>query len=194
LAAIVDLNAASADQELGARTRARESLEKAIKLDPHTLNGAAQRTIARMYLDLPPLLGGDTSKALEYFAAARQAAPGDIRTLNGIAACDLELGRSGDAAVVLRQVAQLVPANEAELQLFVDEWRTGEGLATRLGDTKLASSMGGQRSKLLGAHPELLPRNSPIVLGHGGSNPVTGAKQYVGDVTRPAITGAKPPP
>jgi tetratricopeptide (TPR) repeat protein len=82
LTAMIDLSLAADDQEGDARLRARESFEKAIKLDPHALNGAPQRALARMYLDLPPLLGGDTAKALEYFTAAREEAPDDIRILN----------------------------------------------------------------------------------------------------------------
>jgi tetratricopeptide (TPR) repeat protein len=163
-----------------------DSLEKSIQKDPRALRGRAQRTLAKLYFDAPPILGGDTSKALSYFTSASEIAPDDIQALNGIAACNLALGNSADALASLRKAAPLAPKTAAERQLFVDEWRTSEGLAVRAGDPQLAAEMGHRRSELLKSHAELLARNSDVVLGHGGSNPITGATQYIGDVNRPA--------
>jgi predicted Zn-dependent protease len=163
------------------RLDALEKLKRAIALDPKALDGEAQTLIGRIYLDLPTIYGGGADKALPYLQEARKIAPGEPRTLRYLAEAYDELGQKAEASGALEALASSTPPDARLWQLYCDEWRMGEGLATRMGDEALAKRFGTQRTALLDQHPELLRRNVETVFGHGGSNPVTGEPQYAGE-------------
>jgi predicted Zn-dependent protease len=163
------------------RETALEQLKKAVAADPAALKGEAQLTIGRIYLDLPSIYGGGANKALPYLEEARKLAPDNPRALRYLAEARDELEQKAEARDALTALAAITPTDARHWQLFADEWRMGEGIATRMGETALAKQMGAQRNALFGKQPQLLRRNVETVFGHGGSNPVTGEPQYSGE-------------
>jgi hypothetical protein len=109
--------------------------------------------------------------------------PGDPRPLRYLTEAYDELGRSGEALAALSALANIAPL-DSDLQLFADEWRMGEGLATRLRDPALADAFAVKRSDLMLKHPNLLSRKVEAVFGHGGDDPMTGKPQYSGEKAR----------
>jgi tetratricopeptide (TPR) repeat protein len=156
--------------------------KKAIALDPKALHGEGQLLIGRKYLDLPPLFGGDTKQAVLYLERAREIAPEDPRAMRYLAEAYDELGNHDAALVSLRALAAVKPRS-TDLQLYADEWRTGEGLATRMDDPALADRFAALRADLMHQHPNILLRKVPAVFGHGGDDPMTGTPQYRGELT-----------
>ena len=157
-------------------------LKRAIALDPKALHGEAQRLLGRKYLDLPPIFGGDTKQALVYLESAREIAPDDPRVLRYLAEAYDEVGNHETALGSLRSLAALAPQG-SDYQLYADEWRMGEGLAARMGDTSLADQFASRRAELMRQHPNLLLRKVAAVFGHGGDDPMTGTPQYRGEKT-----------
>jgi tetratricopeptide (TPR) repeat protein len=158
-------------------------LKQAVANDPKALNGMGELLIGRSYLELPPLFGGAAAKAIPYLAQARDMSPGDPRPLRYLTEAYDELGRSGEALAALSALATIAPL-DSDLQLFADEWRMGEGLATRLRDPALADVFAVKRSDLMLKHPNLLSRKVEAVFGHGGDDPMTGKPQYSGEKAR----------
>lgn len=157
-------------------------VQRAISINPQALHGEAQLLVGRSELELPPLFGGGAAPALAYLKSARQIAPGDPRALRYLAQAYDELDRRDDALAALRALAGLAPIR-TNLQLSADEWRMGEGLATRFGDDALAAQFAARRSELMRQHPEILLRKIAAVFGHGGDDPMTGVPQYRGENT-----------
>ena len=157
-------------------------MKRAIALDPKALHGEGQRLIGRKYLDLPPLYGGDTKQALVYLESAREIAPDDPRVLRYLTEAYDEVGNREAALAALRALAAVAPQS-TDYQLYADEWRMGEGLATRMGETALADQFASRRADLMHEHPNLLLRKVAAVFGHGGDDPMTGTPQYRGEKT-----------
>jgi tetratricopeptide (TPR) repeat protein len=158
-------------------------LKHAVANDPKALNGMGELLIGRSYLELPPIFGGGAAKAIPYLAQAREVSPGDPRPLRYLTEAYDELGRSGEALAALSALAKIAPL-DSDLQLFADEWRMGEGLATRLRDPALADAFAVKRSELMLKHPNLLSRKVEAVFGHGGDDPMTGKPQYSSEKAR----------
>jgi len=157
-------------------------LKRAVALAPDVLHGQAQLLIGRFYLDLPPQFGGGAKLALNYLEASRRFAPENPRALRYLVEAHDELGHDQQALATLHQLAAL-PVDAADPQLSADEWRMGEGLATRMGDTALADRFATLRSDLMRKHPELKLRKFSAFFGHGGDDPMTGEAQYRGEQT-----------
>jgi tetratricopeptide (TPR) repeat protein len=158
-------------------------LKHAVANDPKALNGMGELLIGRSYLVLPPIFGGGVAKAIPYLTQARDISPGDPRALRYLTEAYDELGRSGEALAALRALANIAPL-DSDLQLFADEWRMGEGLATRLRDPAVADTFAAKRADLMLKHPNLLSRKVEAVFGHGGDDPMTGKPQYSGEKPR----------
>jgi tetratricopeptide (TPR) repeat protein len=154
-----------------------EELKRAVAIDPKALNGLGQLYIGRTYLDLPPIFGGGADKAIPYLTAARDAAPDDPRALRSLTEAYDALGRSREALDSLKALANVTP-RDSDLQLFADEWRMGEGLATRLNSPALVASFSAKRADLMRQHPKLLSRKVESVWGHGETNPLSGISDY----------------
>jgi tetratricopeptide (TPR) repeat protein len=154
-----------------------EQLKHAVAIDPKALNGMGQLLIGRSYLDLPPIFGGGAEKAIPYLTQARDASPGDPRAFRYLTEVYDELGRSREALTTLSALANITP-RDADLQLFADEWRMSEGLATRLHAPQLAASFAAKRADLMRQHPNLLSRKVESVWGHGETNPMSGISDY----------------
>jgi len=154
-----------------------EQLKHAVAIDPKALNGIGQLLIGRSYLDLPPIFGGSAEKAIPYLIQAREASPGDPRAFRYLAEAYDELGRSRDALTALNALASIT-LSDSDLQLFADEWRMGEGLATRLDAPKVAARFAAERADLMRRHPNLLSRKVESVWGHGETNPMSGISDY----------------
>jgi len=154
-----------------------EELKRAVTIDPKALGGLGQLYIGRTYLDLPPIFGGGADKAIPYLTEARDAAPDDPRALRSLTEAYDELGRSREALDSLRALANVSP-RESDLQLFADEWRMGEGLATRLHSPELVASFAAKRADLMHQHPKLLSRKVESVWGHGETDPMSGRSDY----------------
>jgi hypothetical protein len=157
-------------------------LKRAITLAPQALNGEGEVLIGRGYLDLPPLFGGGAHQALPYLEHARTIAPQDPRVLRLLAQAYDELDRRQDALRVLRALAAIPPIAD-DLQLSADEWRMGEGLAARMGDSTLSNRFAQRRADLMRQHPGILLRKFSATFGHGGDDPMTGRPQYHGEQT-----------
>jgi tetratricopeptide (TPR) repeat protein len=157
-------------------------MKRAIALDPKALHGEGQWLIGRKYLDLAPLFGGDTKQALVYLESARQIAPEEPRVLRYLTEAYDEVGNREAALGALGALAAVAPQS-TDYQLYADEWRMGEGLATRIGDTPLADKFAALRADLMHRHPELMLRKVAAVFGHGGDDPMTGTPQYRGELT-----------
>lgn len=156
--------------------------KKAIALDPKALQGEGQYLIGRRYLELPPLFGGDTQQGVVYLERAREISPSDPRVLLYLAQAYDELGKHDAAVETLRALAEVAPRS-TNLQMYADQWRTGEGLATRMGETALADRFAARRADLMHQHPDLLLHKVQAVFGHGGDDPMTGKPQYRGELT-----------
>src|SRR6266851_314109 len=154
-----------------------EQLKHAVAIDPKALNGLGQLLIGRSYLDLPPIFGGGAEKAIPYLTQARDESPGDPRAFRYLTEAYDELGRSREALTALNALANVAPS-DSDLQLFADEWRMGEGLATRLRAPELAASFAARRAALMRQHPNLLSRKVESVWGHGETNPMSGTSDY----------------
>jgi predicted Zn-dependent protease len=156
---------------------ALEQLKRAVGSDPRALNGLGSLLIGRTYLELAPIFGGGAAKAIPYLVEARDASPGDPRPLRYLTEAYDELGRSHEAVNALSALANLSP-RDSDLQLFADEWRMGEGLATRLHVTGLSDRFAAKRAELMREHPNLLSRKVESVWGHGETNPISGRSDY----------------
>jgi tetratricopeptide (TPR) repeat protein len=154
-----------------------EELKRAVAIDPKALGGLGQLYIGRTYLDLPPIFGGGADKAIPYLTAARDAAPDDPRALRSLTEAYDALGRSSEALASLKALANVTP-RDSDLQLYADEWRMGEGLATRLHSPELVASFSAKRADLMHQHPKLLSRKVESVWGHGETNPLSGISDY----------------
>jgi tetratricopeptide (TPR) repeat protein len=154
-----------------------EELKRAVAIDPKALGGLGQLYIGRTYLDLPPIFGGGADKAIPYLTAARDASPNDPRALRSLTEAYDALGRSSEALASLSALANVTPL-DSDLQLFADEWRMGEGLATRLSSPELVARFSARRADLLHQHPKLLSRKVESVWGHGETNPLSGNSDY----------------
>jgi tetratricopeptide (TPR) repeat protein len=157
-------------------------VKRAIAIDPQALHGEGQLLIGRKYLELPPIFGGGAEQALIFLESARQIAPGDPCVLRYLAQAYDELDRRDEAVGALRALVEVAPIN-TDLQLSADEWRMGEGLATRFGDDALTAQFAARRSELMRQHPAILLRKVAAVFGHGGDDPMTGTPQYRGENT-----------
>ncbi len=155
-------------------------LKRAIAISPTALHGEGQLVIAQDYMELPPLFGGGAGEALPYLEQARKIAPSNPRPIRIMAEAYDELDRRPDALRALHDLLQ-VPVVANDLQLSADEWRLGEGLASRIGDQALAEQLAKRRAQLMSEHPGLLSRKSVAAWGHGGDNPLTGDPQYIGE-------------
>ena len=154
-----------------------EELKRAVTIDPKALGGLGQLYIGRTYLDLPPIFGGGADKAIPYLTQARDAAPDDPRALRSLTEAYDSLGRSREALDSLKALANVTP-RDSDLQLFADEWRMGEGLATRLHSPELVASFSAKRGDLMREHPKLLSRKVESLWGHGETNPMSGNSDY----------------
>jgi tetratricopeptide (TPR) repeat protein len=157
-------------------------VQRAIAIAPDTLHGEGQLLIGRKYLDLPPLFGGRTEKAVPFLERARDIAPDDPRALRYLAEAYDELGNREAALACLRALAVVTPRSN-DFQLYADEWRMGEGLAARMGDPTLSDKFAALRADLMHLHSNLLLRKVATVFGHGGDDPMTGEPQYRGEQT-----------
>jgi tetratricopeptide (TPR) repeat protein len=157
-------------------------LKRAVALDPTARHGEGLMLLGRAYMDLPPLFGGSTEQAVAYLEQARKIAPDNPRTLRYLAEAYDELGKRDAAEASLRALAAVTPSN-TDLQMYADEWRMGEGLAARMGNSGLADKFAGLRAGLMKDHPDLLLRKVAQVFGHGGDDPMTGSSQYTGERT-----------
>jgi tetratricopeptide (TPR) repeat protein len=157
-------------------------LKRAVAKDPAALHGEGLVLLGREYMDLPPVFGGSTEQAVTYLEQARKIAPDNPRTLRYLAQAYDELGKRDAAEASLRALAAVKPSN-SDLQMYADEWRMGEGLASRMGNTGLADQFAGLRAGLMKDHPDLLLRKVAQVFGHGGDDPMTGSSQYSGEHT-----------
>jgi tetratricopeptide (TPR) repeat protein len=157
-------------------------LKKAVALSPGALNGRGESLIGCKYLALPPLFGGGAANAAGYLERARQIAPTNPRVLENLAEAYDELDRRADALRTLQALADAPPL-ALNLQLSADEWRMGEGLAARIGDTALSARFARRREELMRQHPEILLRKVKAEFGHGGNDPLTGAPQYESEPT-----------
>jgi len=157
-------------------------LKRAVALDPTALHGEGLVLLGREYMDLPPLFGGSTEQAVAYLEQARKIAPDNPRTLRYLAEAYDELGKRDAAEASLRALAAVTP-NNSDLQMYADEWRMGEGLASRMGNSGLADRFAGLRAGFMKDHPDLLLRKVAQIFGHGGDDPMTGSSQYVGEHT-----------
>jgi hypothetical protein len=161
----------------------RKFLEQAAVRDPALLDGLALKVVARSYFELAPILGGDVQKAIELYTIDRKVRPTDLQLIRYLAEGQLAADDKEAARAALRELAAAT-ANAADLQTAADEWRMGEGLSDRLGNSSLARRFGTQRVALLESHPQLQRRASPVGVGHGGANPLDDQPQYMGE--RPA--------
>ncbi|MCA9409999.1 MAG: hypothetical protein KC931_06240 [Candidatus Omnitrophica bacterium] len=97
--------------------KGKESIEKAIELDPRNLE--ARRALGLMYLYNPPFNGGDKDKAAETFDELSQAGAGD-RCYVLAARAYLEKDEPQKAAIRLKKALELNPANIEAKQLLED--------------------------------------------------------------------------
>ncbi|MFL6603411.1 MAG: tetratricopeptide repeat protein [Steroidobacteraceae bacterium] len=157
-----------------------DKLKRAVTKDPGALEGLGEFLIGRSYLALPPIFGGGATQALPYLEKAQKISPGNPRALRYLAEVNDELGRRQEALSSLTALSN-VQSRNVDLQLLADEWRMGEGLATRMQNQRLADKFGSERTELIRQHPGLLVRKIEPVIGHGGDNPITGIPQYRGE-------------
>jgi tetratricopeptide (TPR) repeat protein len=75
----------------------RESLEKALAIDPSYLDGSPDRALGRWYARVPGLFGGSDSKAVEHLQRSLKYAPQSIASLFFLAETYVEMGRKDDA-------------------------------------------------------------------------------------------------
>jgi len=87
----------------------RESLEKALALDPGFLQGSADRALGRWYFKVPGLFGGSKRKSEEHLRRALAYNPRSIVTRIFLAETLEALDRRSEAIAELRQVLALPP-------------------------------------------------------------------------------------
>ena len=158
-----------------------EELKKAAAADPKALDGEGELLTGRLYMDLPPLFGGSTKEALPHLQRARDVDPQNPLAQRYLTEAYDEVGDRESAMAALHALG--VTPRDSDLQLYADEWRYGEGLASRMGDTGLADKFATLRADLMRQHPNLLLRKVAAVFGHGGDDPMTGTPQYRGEHT-----------
>ncbi len=101
---------ALADEKAGNRARAKESLERALKIDPHYV--PAQTALARL-----ALAEGDTQRAVEVARALQSAKP-DLPLGYDIAGAALtQSGKASEAAAMYRKSYEIRPSRQAALNL-----------------------------------------------------------------------------
>jgi hypothetical protein len=154
--------------------------KRVISQDPRALGGLAQLLVGRSYQELAPVFGGGVAKAIPYLTQAQPLSPGDPRPPRYLTEAYDELGRQREAVASLATLVNIKPGS-VDAQLLADEWRMGEGLATRIQAPELADKFATQRAALMRQHPEVLSRKIEAALGHGGDNPMTGKPQYAGE-------------
>jgi len=157
--------------------RAIVVLNNVVETAPSVLDGTPLVVLGKLYLDLPPLFGGNPSKAVELLERARAASPSDSRRISYLALAYAQVDRPSDATAALGQLIK-IPALPATRQYVADSTIVGIGLATRLHDDTLRSAFQAKRKALFKEHPELRPHVFVAVDGHGGENPLTGERQY----------------
>jgi tetratricopeptide (TPR) repeat protein len=157
-----------------------ERISAAVNRKPGALGGLGELLIGRSYLEVPPIFGGAVNKAIPYLQRAQRASPNDPRALRYLAEAYDALGERDQALSTLTTLGNL-PAQDSDLQMYADEWRMGEGLASRMRNEALAQKFVVRRTTLMHAHPELLVRKIETVLGHGGDDPMTGRPQYTSE-------------
>ena len=75
----------------------KESLEKALAIDPAYLEGSADRALGRWYARVPGLFGGSDTKAVEHLQQSLKYAPNSIPTHFFLGEVYLEMDRPEDA-------------------------------------------------------------------------------------------------
>jgi tetratricopeptide (TPR) repeat protein len=93
------------------RTPIRESLERALKIDPAYLDGSADRALGRWYYKVPGLFGGDKRKSETHLRKALTYNPNSIITHLFLAETLIELDRPADARKEL-EAALAAPISE----------------------------------------------------------------------------------
>jgi tetratricopeptide (TPR) repeat protein len=161
----------------GITLAAIDKIKRALAIDPKALNGLGQLIVGRSYLELAPIFGGGAANAIPYLVQARDLSPGDPRAYRYLAEAEDELGRSNEALAALGGLAKVAP-RDSDLQLYADEWRMGEGMATRLKAPELANTFAAKRADLMRGHPGLLSRKVESVWGHGETDPISGKSDY----------------
>jgi tetratricopeptide (TPR) repeat protein len=75
----------------------KESLEKALAIDPSYLNGSPDRVLGRWYARVPGLFGGSDTKAVEHLQRSLTYYPRSIASLFFLAETYVDMGRREDA-------------------------------------------------------------------------------------------------
>jgi hypothetical protein len=152
-------------------------LEKIAGDSPRALDGMPLVVLGKLYLDLPPLFGGNPVRAVELLERAGAIDGADSQRLGYLALAYAQNDRNGDAKKVLDRllVLKATPATE---QYVADATIVGVGLSARLHDPARLHRFEEKRRVLFTANPELRPHVFVAVDGHGGENPLTGERQY----------------
>lgn len=74
------LHAADAEQSLGRATQALKQLDDAERLSPEVDQGGPARLRGKVLHDMPPIVGGSVSKAVQSFHRSLKVAPGCLTT------------------------------------------------------------------------------------------------------------------
>lgn len=75
----------------------RQEMETVIKMDPTFQGGSAYMALGQLYLEAPKVLGGDTSKAIDYLQKGIKVTPNNSLSHLHLAEAYHAAGRDGDA-------------------------------------------------------------------------------------------------
>jgi tetratricopeptide (TPR) repeat protein len=156
----LDPNNADAWYNLGQVARAKDQLERAVRLFRKTLAIDPEYNDAAFGLGEALYCQGKAAEALVPLAQATRRAPDDAEIVHVTALCLDHLGKTGPALAAYRQVLRLQPGHGyARLNLAV--------LTTRVGDPLEALDLFGQVETSTGVQPETFALAAQI-LHHAG--------------------------
>ncbi len=170
---------ASAEQDASDKEALR-SMPLALKLikdtvadRPDVADGFGLYLLARLKLNLPSFIGGDTEQAVALFKQAITHQPNSLEFHRWLLQAYAATGEVEKEKQIISKVATLFD-DKINDQDLADLYKVYGGSAHRYGMEKEIAFYSASRKALLANKPYLLTRKTGANRGHGGNDPITG--------------------
>ncbi len=158
---------------LNAMPIALKLIEKAVADKPEAADGLGLYILARLKLNLPSFIGGDTEQAVELFKQAIGYQSDSLEFHRWLMQAYAATGEIEKEKQLISKATKLIDENIND-QNRADLYIVYGGSAHRYGMKKEIAFYSESRRALFADKPYLLTRKMGSVVGHGGNDPITG--------------------
>ncbi len=164
---------ASDREALRAMPAALKLIEDSVGDRPDLADGLGLYLLARLKLNLPSFIGGDTEQAVELFKQAITHQPNSLEFHRWLLQAYAATGDVEKEKQIISKVATLYD-DKINDQDLADLYKVYGGSAHRYGMEKEIAFYSKNRKALFEQKPYLLTRKTGANRGHGGNDPITG--------------------